>query len=337
MTGLGDAAVRYAEAGWEIFPLAPRSKLPALPHAHRCRGHVGPPLCCSNPLHEAQHAGCRGACGVDGHGVLDATTDLAKVTAWWSAEPRRNIGGRVPPGVLVLDVDPRHGGLDGLARIQLEHLEQLPATRTAVSGRGDGGVHLYWQHPGGDATGARLGPGIDLKSRGGYLVLPPSIHPDTGRPYTWVDPSVPIAAPPAWLAELLRPAPPAVTLTCLEALSERGPFDGDSIADWFTATRSWHDVLGPHGWHVVAGDGDRDGSAWRHPTATAKQSATVRHECLFVYSTTPGLPVTAAGDRHGLTRFRAWALLDHAGDLSAAGAAARQIRNVEDVFWVSAS
>jgi hypothetical protein len=31
----------------------------------------------------------------------------------------------------------------------------------------------------------RLGPGIDVKADGGYIVAAPSIHPKTGQPYRW--------------------------------------------------------------------------------------------------------------------------------------------------------
>ena len=53
-------------------------------------------------------------------------------------------------------------------------------------------------------------------------------------------------------------------------------------------------------------------------------SATVRHGCLFVYSTNTPLDITEAGDAHGYTRFRAYAVLDHGGDLSAAARALRE-------------
>lgn len=335
MTVLADAAAAYAATGWEVFPLAPRSKIPLLPHAHRCRGHIGPLPCCEQSWHQPEFAGCKGECSRDGHGVLDATIDIAHVTAWWSSSPNANIGGRVPESVFVVDVDPRHNGLSTLAQLELEH-GALPITRTAMSGRGDGGRHLYWQDPGGEVTSTRLGDGLDVKTPAGYCVLPPSIHPDSGARYAWTDPAAPIAAPPEWLVELLRAAP--VEVPTQPARPWRPSHDVDSIADWYSETRSWHDLLPPHGWYVVAGDGDRDGSAWRHPTATSKQSATVRNGCLFVYSTTPGLPVTETGTRHGLTRFRAFTLLEHRGDSSAAARAARQLRNVEEVFsWVSAS
>jgi len=95
------------------------------------------------------------------------------------------------------------------------------------------------------------------------------------------------------------------------------------VADDFSARTSWAEVLVPHGWRCLDADSDADGARWRHPTATSPVSATVRHGVLFCYSPTPGLPVTESGDPHGLTRFRAYALLEHGGDLSAAARALR--------------
>jgi hypothetical protein len=125
---------------------------------------------------------------------------------------------------------------------------------------------------------------------------------------------------PRWLAELVRPAAPAIRRHVA-----RSPFDGDSIADWYTAAHSWHDVL--DGWTVVAGNGDEDGSRWRHPSATHDWSATIRHGLLFCYSPNTPFEQTDAGQPHGYTRFRAWAVLHQGGDLSAAARAARQLRN----------
>ena len=84
-------------------------------------------------------------------------------------------------------------------------------------------------------------------------------------------------------------------------------------------------VRDPDGWRLVAGNGEDDGSKWAHPTATAAFSATIRHGCLFVYSPTPGLPVTETNDPNGLTKFRAEALLNYGGDMAAC---ARDIRSI---------
>ena len=52
-----------------------------------------------------------------------------------------------------------------------------------------------------------MGPGLDVKADGGYVVAPPSIHP-SGDLYTWEvehhPDDVPLAECPAWLVNLLR-------------------------------------------------------------------------------------------------------------------------------------
>jgi len=143
----------------------------------------------------------RGKVPLTGHGVDDATDDLDVVRGWWSQHPRANIGAAVPPGLLVLDIDPRNGG--SLAAVE-ESGGPIPPTLTAWSGRSDGGRHLYFLRPAGALTGTKLPPGVDLKVNG-YCVMPPSVHPVTGTPYWWEehDP-VPL---PTRLRELLLPVP----------------------------------------------------------------------------------------------------------------------------------
>jgi hypothetical protein len=138
-----------------------------------------------------------------GHGCNDATADADQVRSWWSRWPSANIGARVPDALLVFDVDPRNGGTEGWSSLTAGRA--VPDTLTVFSGRGDGGRHHYFLRPAGPITTTRVPAGIDVK-KAGYMVMPPSIHPDSGQPYTWhdVDP-VPL---PAWLREVLRPAPP---------------------------------------------------------------------------------------------------------------------------------
>jgi Bifunctional DNA primase/polymerase, N-terminal len=292
----GGHALAYGLAGWDVFPL--RGKAPWIRRAH-------PP---GHP--------CKGECGRDGHGVLDATSDLAKIGGWWDRWPDANIGGRVPRGVAVLDSDPRKGG--SFQTLELGH-GPLPATCACVSGRGDGGEHRYWQHPGGPITAKRLPAGIDLKTHAGYCVLPPSIHPDSGQRYQWQDLGAAILAMPSWLVDLLRvkrrPVTPPRPRQRLQPV-------GDSPADWFTAATTWPEILEPHGWTAI----DPAGTRWLHPNATSELSATVTNDCLFVYSTSTVFEQTEASSPHGYTRFRAWAVLNHGGDLSAAARAVLEIR-----------
>jgi len=136
-----------------------------------------------------------GKCPRTAHGHHDASRDPRQVARWWRHWPTANIGVVVPDGVLVLDVDLRNGG-------DVAALGELSATRTCLSGRGDGGVHKYFIRPPGALTRTRLPVGIDVKVSG-YVVAPPSLHPATGQPYRWVDPEQPITALPEQLRDLL--------------------------------------------------------------------------------------------------------------------------------------
>lgn len=159
-----DDALALAYAGWEVIPL--RGKVPTT-----------------------------------AHGVKDASADPAQVRRWWAGGAGLNIGARVPAALLVLDIDPQNGG--SLAALTEASGGYLPPTLTVVSGRGIGGRHLYYLHPGGEVSSRRLPPGIDVKTNRGYCVVPPSLHPATGKPYTW-EGSTPVPLP-AKLVELLRP------------------------------------------------------------------------------------------------------------------------------------
>lgn len=161
-----EAAADLAIAGWEVLPLNGK-----IPHTK--------------------------------HGVDDATSDLDIVAAWWQRWPTANIGARVPHDLVVIDVDPRNGGTQTLLNLA-GLLGPLPVTLIALTGRGDGGHHRYYLRPAGKLKG-RAGAGIDVKTNG-YMVMPPSIHPDTGRPYEWIDRD-PVALPPTWVNYLRIPAP----------------------------------------------------------------------------------------------------------------------------------
>lgn len=143
----------------------------------------------------------RGKVPTTAHGVKDASRDPAQVAEWWAGGATHNIGARVPAQLLVLDFDPQNGGT--VADLEAASGITLPETLTVHSGRGTGGQHRYYLHPGGPLSSRRLPAGVDLKTSTGYCVVPPSVHPLTGKPYTWED-RAPVALPAAVLA-LLRP------------------------------------------------------------------------------------------------------------------------------------
>lgn len=127
---------------------------------------------------------------------------LTDVREWFRRRPTPNLGvitGSVS-GLVVLDVDPRHGGDESLASLESAH-GPLPLTVEARTG--GGGRHLYFRHPDGDVRNrVGLAPGLDLRGDGGLVVAPPSVHPSGAR-YAWragrAPDDVHLALPPHWL------------------------------------------------------------------------------------------------------------------------------------------
>lgn len=147
------------------------------------------------------------------HGVKDFTTDLDQIEKWWTRWPTANIGARVFKGHVVVDIDPRNGGTDTWA--ELTDGRHLPATLTTRTG--SGGLHYWFKLPRAGELRGSAGAGVDLKSNGGYLVMPGSIHPATGGYYRceqWTPPAdLPLL--PEWLSPAVykpAPAPRALVL-----------------------------------------------------------------------------------------------------------------------------
>jgi hypothetical protein len=300
------AAQELARYEWEVFPLWPQGKTPRIPTAHP----EGDPL----------RGKCHGECGRYGHGLYDATTDPAVIAAWWAKYPGANVGARVPENVVVVDVDPQNGGHESLALLLLDPDNgPLPQTYETISGRGTGGSHRFYRRPPGRLTASKLGRGIDLKYwPGGYTVHSPSIHPDSGKPYTCID--VPIVEPPQWLIDLIiEPEPPPQVPRPMSSF-----WAGSSIADDYSSAVSWVDILEPHGWRCTSSDPNSDGAVWLRPGAHSSCSATIRHGLLFVYSSETVFEATEPSNPKGYTKFRAYARLNHDGDMSAAARALRE-------------
>jgi putative DNA primase/helicase len=138
----------------------------------------------------------------------EASTDEAKVTAWWTNTPGANIG--IPTGersgFVALDVDPRHGGGASLDALITEH-GALPETVTATTG--GGGKHYIFKYTDKlclkNAVGFR--EGLDIRTQGGLIVVAPSIHA-SGNRYKWDEGKSPFkfeaAEMPEWLIGEIR-------------------------------------------------------------------------------------------------------------------------------------
>lgn len=174
-----DAARWYGRRGWPVLPL--RGKIAVLPDWPNA-----------------------------------ASTDPERITRWFDGQPDRGVGivtGR-RSGLLVVDVDPRNGGTESLSRLETE-IGVLPGTVQQLTG--GGGVHLLFACPEVPVRSRAnaLGPGLDVKCDGGYIVVAPSRHPDTGQAYRWLGdtPAGQLAELPAGLLDrLTRPATPLISV-----------------------------------------------------------------------------------------------------------------------------
>jgi hypothetical protein len=166
MSDLLEAALRYAARSWPVFHCAVREKVP--------HGKLAP------------------------HGFYDATTDPEVIRKWWTTEPEANIG--LPTGLAfdVLDVD-GEAGWSTLAHA-VSKFGCLSSSPVAMTG--GGGAHDLFL-PTGCKNRAGFLPNLDWRGAGGYIIAPPSVHPN-GKRHEWAlsPDEVPLEAAPPWLVDL---------------------------------------------------------------------------------------------------------------------------------------
>jgi len=139
-------ALRYAADGFAVFPCRPGNKEPL--------GSLVP------------------------NGCLDATTDAETIKGWWTKCPNANIGIATGKknGLAVVDLD----GPEGIASGKRLGLQ---SSVVAMTGNGE---QLFYADPNGLLGNSvkKLAAGVDTRGNGGYVVAPPSLHPN-GKRYAW--------------------------------------------------------------------------------------------------------------------------------------------------------
>ena len=175
-----EEALAYSNRGWPVFPLKTGEKTPAIKGWQQ-----------------------------------EATTNPEQIQKWGDQFPDANYGMRTgeASGILAVDVDPRNDGDETFQALEKEH-GSFPTTVEVLTG--GGGRHLYFaitpeQSARINARANALGPGVDVKGNGGYVVIPGSIHPDTGKAYIFsVDghpDDVELSPVPEWILERLQGKP----------------------------------------------------------------------------------------------------------------------------------
>lgn len=147
----GHGALDLIDAGMAVFPLFPRSKVPWTQR-----------------------------------GLNDWDTDKDNIRDFWRDHPTANVGvacGAPSHGLVAIDLD-THGdsnGMETLRSWEVEHGE-LPETVTVITG--SGGRHLLYRCGREVRNSANEAVGVDVRGDGGFIVAPPSIHPN-GEAYEW--------------------------------------------------------------------------------------------------------------------------------------------------------
>ena len=204
-----EGAMAAAARGWHVFPLRPYDKRPAFPDHTEDRCNRTDPRC------REHHTGWEPR----------ATIDPDRIRRAWQ-HGRYGVGiATGPSGLVVIDLDvPKPGaelpeewrepgivdGHDVLAAICEQAGQPLPLDTYTVT-TPSGGTHLYYRHPAGEqlrnttgGTTGSLGPLIDSRAHGGYVVAAGTPLPDgTYKVVHDVDP----APLPGWLTERLAPRP----------------------------------------------------------------------------------------------------------------------------------
>jgi hypothetical protein len=139
-------ALAFASCGWPVLPCQPGQKIPATRHGYR-----------------------------------DATTDPEQITAWFGSHPDWNLAiATGAPGPDVLDVDEHGEAGNGCAAFRQLRDAGLLDGATAYVRTPSGGLHAYFT--GSDQRNGHLPDcHLDFRSRGGYVLTPPSQI--GGKPY----------------------------------------------------------------------------------------------------------------------------------------------------------
>jgi hypothetical protein len=174
----GETMVLLAARGLAVFPCEPDSKAPAIRRGFRSAS--------TKVRLSADHAWVHYTTA-DGERAYSLPVDCNIALEPGSA------------GFFVVDIDPKNGGDQTWAELEARH-----GTITTREVRTPSGGRHLWFRGTVPQVNKKLGPGIDTRCFGGYVLLPPSGV--KGRTYTWIDDSVPIAPLPAWIVEEIEAA-----------------------------------------------------------------------------------------------------------------------------------
>jgi hypothetical protein len=152
----GHAALSYQRKGVEVIPLRPGRKEP-----------------------------------VTKHGLNDSSDNPMQCVIWWGKDrgnPRYNVGmatGQPSGGIIVIDLDVHDDAANGIETLRDWEVNHGKLPETWQQETGSGGRQLFYRVSYEIRNSANAELGVDVRGDGGYVVMPPSIHP-SGEAYEWI-------------------------------------------------------------------------------------------------------------------------------------------------------
>lgn len=126
-----------------------------------------------------------------GFSVIPVATNKIPLTSWEPYQKRRPTEEKIKEwfisnhniaiitgelsNLTVIDIDPRNGGTNDF----------LKDIKTPYSKTGGGGYHYYFKYLKESNCRTGIRPGVDIRSSGGYVLAPPSLH-SSGDRYEWI-------------------------------------------------------------------------------------------------------------------------------------------------------
>jgi len=274
-------------------------------------------------------------------------TDAAEAAEFWTRHPQHNMGVVLgPSGVCSLDVDDvpaTRQVLDDLLGLDVDAMaDSLPTVvgnpaRFRIMFRAPAGFELgrkalSWPTNGGDPK--KRFTVFELRHGLVQDVLPPSIHPDTGKPYTWRTapdaakglPELPEELRAIWQnwdifkrdAEAACPWAQKAEPVASRKPAAAAPRSGDSVIEAFNRATDVEQLLSAHGYK-------RRGKKWLYAaSSTGLPGITVTEGRVYSHHAADPL-----ANGHQNDAFDVFCLLEHGGDVSTATKAAARALGLE--------
>lgn len=262
---------------------------------------------------------------------------------YWAENPSHNVGLlHALSGTVALDIDHMENTRLIFEALNMD-LDAMLAEAPRIVGRSDRGKVLFAAPEGDPLTTRKISWPVDgdprrtdvvFELRAGSVqdVLPPSIHPDTGQPYTWAGADLSNGVPPIpdqlltlwrewdrFRPQLMDLCPWAPKREFTPPPKARRSGDGDSVIEAYNAAVPITEALAQAGYRQIGG-------RWLSPNSSSKIPGVIVFDDARAYSHHASDPFDPA---HTFDAFDLFCTYEHHGNFTAATKAAAEWLEIE--------